>query len=122
MLGQYGNGIIPATISTDVTFSTAIKIAGFNRIAIDVPDFANGVITATANVLVQVANTSTTSEFKNLVTLGEYSAGAGILKWEVPSGSGSKIVDCPVVGFNYMRVELSNTATANVTFTVHVMQ
>ena len=122
MLGHFGHKVIAATVATDGSLSTAIYVAGANRISIELPTFAAGVITATANVFVLVSNTST-GTFRRLCDMGLYSSSSGLQPWEFPSTTGNVNVLCrPAVGYNYMKVQLSNTATANVTVNVHIHQ
>ena len=121
MHGQWKDFVMPATISTDNTESNAVDIQGANAVAIDLPTFAAGITTATANVYVKVSN-SATGTFRRLVDMGEYSGGAGLQEWEVPSGTGDIKVLCRgVQGFGFMKVETSNTATANFAVQVHKM-
>lgn len=121
MMGSIGNhGVKPANITTGNTASDAIYIQGANRIAIEIPTFSVGVTTATANVYVQGAQTSSAT-FRRIQIDGVYSAASGIYDWETPSSIGNKMVICmPAPGFEYIKIELSNAATAIVSCNVHM--
>jgi len=119
MLGQYQHGVTVATISTDTLVSTAIAIDGANRVAFEIPTLTGG-ITATANVFCQVAE-SATGTFRRIVDMGVYSASSGLQDWEAPSTTGNRIILCrPAAGASHVKIELSNTATANVLAKVHI--
>lgn len=115
----YGHAIKTATIGTDGSVTTAIGINGFNKIGIEIPTAAVGIITATCNIKVQVAQQSTDT-FRPLYAQGVYSAGSGILEWEIPSNIGNLITEAPVNGWNFMKIQVSNTATANFQTVVHM--
>jgi hypothetical protein len=120
MYGLSGHSVIDASIATGATSSSALFVGGYNHVAIEIPTFSVGVATATANVYVQVAQTST-GTFRRVKDMGVYSASSGIGDWEVPSSIGNYMVVCdPAAKFNYMKVELSNVATAVVSCRVHV--
>lgn len=116
----YGHQTIAATIATAATSSDAIDITSWDFVAFEIPTFAVGVITATANVYAQVCDTAS-GTFRRVQDLGVYSGGSGILDWEVPSTTGNRTVICrPASRFNFVKIELSNTATAQVSCVVHV--
>lgn len=122
MYGQHGHGVFPATFATDTTLSTAISVFGCNAVALEIQTFAVGVSTTTANVYVQVCDTSD-GTYRRLAIQGVYSAGSGILDWEVPSSTGSRYYQLPneVSNYNYAKVELSKTCTATLSLRVHKM-
>lgn len=109
--------VIPAYIASAASVSTAIHVDNFDRVFFDLPTFAVGCATATANVYCLVAD-SATGTFKNLRLNGTYSAGAGIASWEVPSSIGNYRVEVPCQGWPYVKIQLgadtSSTVTANV--------
>lgn len=118
MRGQSLHKVQVATVAANAKASTAIPIDGVNRIAIELPTFTN-LITATANVFVQVCQTED-GTFRRLKDMGVYSASSGLQDWEVPSGAGGYTVLCrPAAGFNYMKIEMSQTATAAYSPSVH---
>lgn len=97
-----------ATILTEASQSTGVKIQGFAKISIEVPTFAIGLNTAVACIRCQVSQDNVT--YRQLYANGRYSAMSGIGIWEVPAGAGGYNVVCePVVGFKYMKVELAST-------------
>jgi len=110
-------------MTTGATFSTYVTlIAGYNNYAISMGTFAVGLPTNTANVYVQVSNTTTTSTFQRVKFMGTYSAGSGIQDWEIPSSIGNYIAVCPaLVGWKYMRVETSTVPTSVQSVQVHSM-
>jgi hypothetical protein len=113
---------IAATLTTATTSSSAIPIRGANRVALELPLYASGIVTATANVYVQVCDTAT-GTFRRAVVNGVYSGGSGLLDFEVPSSTGNRIVDCPwLAGYNYMKIETNNVTTANYAAYVHIIQ
>lgn len=113
---------IAATLATATTSSSAIPIRGASKVAIELPLYASGIVTATANVYVQVGMTET-GTFRRAVVNGVYSGGSGLLDFEVPSSTGNRTVDCPwLAGFNYMKIELNNVTTATYAAYVHVIQ
>lgn len=119
MDGRYGHKFINADIATAGSISTAVYIAGANRVSIEIATLAVGCITSTANVFVFVAN-SATGTFRKLEDMGIYSSASGLQPWEHPSTTGNVNVLCrPVVGYNWMKVQISNTATATVSINVH---
>lgn len=126
MFGFNRHQSLVATISTDNTFSTAINIDGANKIAIEIPTFDVGLSTDSANVYAVVAKTAN-GTFRRVKDMGAYSASSGIQDWEVPSSIGNFTVVCrPVVGFNYMKIEVgqgatSVTSTAGVLAKIHVI-
>ena len=102
------------------TSSTAIYIGGAKRVAVEMPTFAAGVTTTTANLFFQVAKLDTDT-FRRVQAMGFYSAASGVYDYEIPSNIGNKvyIVD-PVVGFDHMKVEISNIVTTPFVMNVHV--
>lgn len=106
-----------ATIVTDSTFSSEVNIAGFNRIAIEVPTFDAGLSTDSANVYVNVAETEG-GTYRRLKDMGAYSSTSGIQDWEVPRTIGNYTVLCrPASGFHWMKLEVAQGATFNATST-----
>jgi hypothetical protein len=112
MRGQSLHQIEVATMATDATLSRAIPIDGVNRIMFEIPTFAIGLITATANIFVQVCDNAT-GTFRRLKDMGVYSASSGLQDWETPSSIGNYTVLCrPAAGVSYLKIESSKTATA----------
>ena len=123
-LGRYGHQIMTSTIASNATLTSAFNVAEYNHVAIELPTFSIGIATNTANVYVQVCNTAT-GTFRRVQDVGVYSGASGIYDWETPSSTGNRIVICrPAERFDYIKVELSNTATAGSNdgypITVHV--
>jgi len=123
LLGQYGQKAIPATIGTDASISTAINVTGFNHVAFEIPTFAVGINTASANVYCQVA-ANAADTFRRVKDVGIYSSNSGIQTWEVPLGVGGYTVVCrPAERFNFVKIELGGTnvtGTAGLAAKVHV--
>jgi len=104
MRSMYGDKTVEATVATAASQSTAVKIEGATRIAIDLPLLATTFATATANIFVLVAATSDDA-FRELRDMGVYSANSGLQRWETPSTLGNQTYLCrPVVGFNFMKL------------------
>lgn len=121
MFGQYGHKRMAVTFTTDTTLTSAFKIKGFNHIAIELTTFAVGISTTTANIYAHVCDTAT-GTFRRAVVDGVYSGGSGLLDFELPSSTGSRIVDIPwAAGYNFMKLESSKTATATYGAYVHLM-
>jgi hypothetical protein len=117
--GITGHKRMTATVATGGSLTTAINIAGFNSISIEAPLFSSGCVTATANIKCLVARNATDT-FRVLKAQGVYSAGSGILDWEVPSTTGNyNVVNPHLSGFNLMKIQISNTCTANCEFVIH---
>jgi hypothetical protein len=113
MLGYDLQGVITATVGANALLSQAFDVRGWNHVAFEVPTFSVYCVSATANVYVQGASTID-GTYRRIMDVGEYSAGAGIADWEVPEGIGNKLVICrPATRFNYLKVEVSKTATAS---------
>lgn len=112
MHGQFVHKTEVATFANAATVSRAIPIDGVNRVAFELPTYAIGLAAATCNVFVQVGETDT-GTFRRLKDMGVYSAVSGLQDWEIPSGVGNSVVLCrPAAGFNYIKLELSQAATA----------
>ena len=121
MRGQHGHQTQVVTFASGESESSSAFIAGANRIGIEFPAFDTLLAAANANAYVKVAKDSGDT-FRRLKDMGVYSANSGLQDWEVPSFSGGTLVLCrPVVGFNYMKVELSTAATDGYTATVHIL-
>lgn len=122
MRGMYGDKPVVATVASNAKSSTAIYIGGANRIALEIPSFGSDLATATANIFVMGGDTES-GTFRRIKDMGVYSATSGINDWEVPSTTGDYLVICDtVLGFGYMKIQLSNTATNGFLPNVHVMQ
>lgn len=108
-----GYKVLTATIATSASISTAIPIDGWNRLAIELPTFSSGCVSATANVYLQATNDAASGTFRRVQVMGFYSGSSGIYDWEVPASTGNKIVVCePALNFAAIKVELSISATA----------
>jgi len=118
-------------ISQYVTINVAAGAAGdsvsdvFNTtemagVAVTVVTFANACATASASLELQVSNTATTTTFKSVKAYGVYSAGTGIMTWEVPASVGAYTVLVPegVGAFKYMRLRIAGPNTATCTTTL----
>jgi hypothetical protein len=46
----------------------------------------------------------------------------GLIDWTVPSSNGNFFVEVPCAGMNYVKIEMNNTATANLSAKVHVIR
>jgi len=112
--------IIAATFTTNQSVCSAIYIGDAKHVALEVATFANGLITATANLYFQVAKNATDT-FRRVQAQGVYSGNSGIYDLEIPSTIGNKIfILDALAGFDYMKVETSKTATATLAMNVHV--
>lgn len=113
MWGFSGHQRIPVTFTTGATSNSAVSVRGFSHVAIEVPTFAAYMGAATANVYVQGCSTIN-GTFRRIVDEGNYSAGAAIADWEVPSSAGNRTIICrPAARFDYIKVELSAVTTAS---------
>jgi hypothetical protein len=107
MYGLYGHPVQSATIASGTSISTAIPITGFTVVSLELPLYASGLVSATANVYVQASDTQT-GTYRRVQMSGAYSAGVGIADWEVPSGTGNRLVVCdPATAFNWLKIETS---------------
>lgn len=121
MLGYFGHQVMTAAIGSAASKSATILVKGWNHVAIACPAFGTLLGESTCNVYVEVSKTATTSEFKRLKTMGQYSSNVGIFDWEVPSTTGNWITTCqPAAHFDYLRIHLSTAATDAIDFEVHV--
>jgi hypothetical protein len=120
MFGFSSHQRIPCTFATGASISSAINVAGANHVSFEFPTFASYVGSATVQVYAQVCKTSD-GTFRRVMEQGIYSAGSGILDWEVPFFAGSRTVVChPAPMFNFVKVELSAVTTASMGCWVHV--
>lgn len=118
MLGFDKQTSIISTVSAAATLSPEFNVSGWNHVSFDIPTFASYCVSATANVYVQAAQVSG-GTFRRIKDVGVYSASSGIQDWEVPASTGGYIVCCrPASRFNFMKIELSITTTAAMTFGV----
>lgn len=102
-------------IATGASAFDPINVEGFDRVSLDIQTFAVYCLTASVALSLQGSTTATTSSFRYVKHMGVYSAGSGILNWEVPVGVGNYVVTCePATNFKWIRpVLLANTATAS---------
>jgi hypothetical protein len=115
----YFHGIQTTTIPADTTFTSAVNIQGCNMIGLELQTFSVFLSTTTANVYLVVCRTID-GTFRRLTCQGVYSGSSGIYNWELPSSTGNMIVNVPqLAGYNYAKVEFSNTCTALATISVH---
>lgn len=113
---------LSATIGINSTTAEAVFIGEAKKVAIEIQTFANGLVTATANIYAQVA-LQDSDTFRRVQDMGVYSANSGIYDWEVPSNTGNRVYLCrPALGFNYLKLESSQTATAAITCYVHIVR
>ncbi len=111
-----------ATIGINTVFSESVFIGEAKKVMIEIQTFANGIVTATANIYANVALESTDT-FRRVHDMGVYSASSGIYAWETPSGVGNFNAVCrPALGYQYLKIESSKTATAALTCYVHVIR
>lgn len=114
--------ILSATIGINSTVAESVFIAEARKVSIEIRTFASGFITATANIFARVAH-SDTDTFRRVRDMGVYSASSGIYEWEIPSSEGNFNAVCrPALGYNYLQIETSKTATAALTCYVHVVR
>jgi len=120
MQGLSGHKTIIATIATGGSVTTAINVTQWNHVSIEVPTYAVGCVTATANIKCLVAKNNTDT-FRPVREMGVYSANSGIQDWEIPSSAGNFNAICrPAARFNWVKFQISNTCTANLGCVVHV--
>ena len=121
MLGNNSVRVVDAPIPLGATFSTAVNIDGANKIGLELPTFDVGSSTDSCNVYATVCDTRG-GTYRRVKDMGAYSASSGIQDWEVPSTIGNYTVVCrPVVGFNFMKIEVSVSASAGIAARVHVI-
>lgn len=115
MYGQYGHARKNLTFASNAKESSVYDISGANKIAVEIAAFDGALATTTANIFVKGCNTSD-GTFRRIKQMGIYSAASGIHDWEVPSTTGDFIAVCDAaLGFSFIKLELSNTATAGFT-------
>ena len=127
MFGFNGHRVITATVQSNAVLTNAVPLAGVNHVALEFQTFTVGLITATANAYVlgsyklTIRGSGTTyGTYRIIQEDGTYSAGAGILDWEVPSFTGNRTVVCrPAARFDSIKIQLSNTATTTMDVYVH---
>lgn len=104
-----------AAVPSGSSYSDPIRVEGFDRVAIACQTFAVYCATASVSLQIQGSDTATTSTFYNVVHNGVYSAGSGLLTWQVPSATGPYVVNCEAAPYyRYIRLNLgANTATAS---------
>jgi hypothetical protein len=108
------------SIATGASKTDPIPVAGFDRVSIVAQTFSVFCETASVALALEGSSTATTSTFRPARATGSYSAGAGLLQWEVPAGVGNYIVACdPATWSPYIRLSLgANTATASASIDV----
>lgn len=123
MFGRHSSFRVPVTFATGTTLTTlATDVRGFNHVAIEVATFASGLGASTANVYVQgcvvykpgnaAISSAASATYRRLMDEGNYSAGAAIADWEVPSSTGNRVIVCrPAARADFIKVELSNATT-----------
>ena len=120
MIGFYGHKVLTATISTAGTTSDAIRTEGYTNVLLEIPTFSAYCVSATANVYVQGAYSSAVT-FSRIKDMGAYSSGVGVYDWEVPATTGNYLAMCkPAAMVNFIKVEVSITATAAMACVVHL--
>lgn len=113
---------VSATFDVNALVTEAVDIRQAKRVYLEIPTYAIGIITATANIYVQAADTQT-GTFRRVQEMGVYSANSGIYAWEIPSGAGNSYTLCrPVIGLDWLKIESSKTATAAMTCYVHIIR
>lgn len=102
-------------IATGASKTDPIPCGNFDRMAIIAQTFAVYCLTASVGLALEGSSTATTSTFRPLYIHGRYSAGSGLLQWEVPVGAGNYMVVVPgAVMSPHVRLSLgANTATAS---------
>lgn len=110
---------IPATFATATTLSTAaIDVRGWNHVAIEVATFSGSLGVTSTCVYVHgavVSNTTgiTGATYRRIVDEGNYSAGAKLADWEVPTFEGNRTIICrPAARFDAIKIELKDATTA----------
>jgi len=125
MYGQYGGSRQAVTFTSGASKTSAFDTNGASLISLEFPTFGTLLGTTTANVYIEGAQGTKESmtTFRRVVDEGNYSAGAGIADWEVPSTTGNRTIACrPLVRFNYGKIHLSTVATDGMTVWVHKHQ
>jgi hypothetical protein len=113
MWGFSGHQRTGCTFATGATSGSAVFIGGANHVSIEVPTFASYMSVTTANIYIQGSNKSD-GTFRRIVDEGNYSAGAGIADWEVPSSTGNRTIICrPAARCDWIKVETSRVTTAS---------
>lgn len=109
-----------------LTFATGMTSAcspvftgGSLHVAFEIPTFASYMSVSTANMYVQVCQT-TSGTFRRVMDEGNYSAGAAIADWELPSSAGNRVVVCrPAARFDWVKPEFSRVTTCAMEMYVH---
>jgi hypothetical protein len=120
MYAQYGHQVISATIAKSASVTTAIPILGFNQIAIELPGTTN-LVSTTPDIFVQVCNTSTGTFRRVGVISGGTATAVTAVDWCIPGTTGNRIYTCQeVIGYKYLKIESSVSATATAGWAVVV--
>jgi hypothetical protein len=111
-----------AAIATGASVSDPINTIEYPKVGLEIPTFSVYCETAACAIRIEASSTSTTSTFRPIYHMGVYSAGSGLLAWEVPQGNGNYVVTCePGAYLKWMRVRLqTNTTTAAMGIGVHL--
>ena len=121
MWGQSGHQRVTCTFATGMTSACSpVDVRGANHVAIELPTFASYMSVSTANMYIQGCKTSD-GTFRRVMDEGNYSAGAAIADWELPSSTGDRVVICrPAARFDYIKPEFSRETTAAMEVWVHI--
>lgn len=123
MYGRNGSHqVVYTTMSTAVTVSTYVQVLGAESVAVEFDTFSVGFDGANNSIYLQVSNTATTSTFKRLQVMGVYSAGSGILDWNVPDNVGNRVFQMPkeVGAYKYARIDTQIATTNAVSVDWHI--
>lgn len=92
--------------------SQVAEVSGYQFASIQVPAFGTNFATTAVSIKLEGGYTSTTGQLATVKAMGVYSAGSGILDWEVPGGTGDYVTaDVPIWGLNYIRPIADTAAT-----------
>ena len=120
MFGFTGHKTTDVIVASAASLSSYCLTRGYNHVAVEVPAFGTLLAESTANVEVYGCATAT-GTYRVIKDEGNYSAGASIDNWEVPSTTGNWICVCrPAARFDYIKVHFSTAATDSITATIHL--
>ena len=109
---------IPTTFTTGSTFSTVVQIGGYDNFVIEVPTFSASIATVSAACVLNVANTSTATEFRRVyIRYGDSTAVTHLALKTAYNVGGFFTTANEACNFKYARLELEDGGAASVAAT-----
>jgi len=109
----YGEKIFEFSFASAASKASEVaEIKGYQFASIQVPAFGTLLNSNVAGVKLEGGYTATTGQLFPVRAMGVYSAGSGILEWEIPDSSGNLTTgDVPIWGLTHVRPTLTQPAT-----------